>query len=63
MIEIKNQEITDNSDVDDVSKFPRRDNFFHDESLELPGRTIFIQYFWNMFLKWIKKFNKTFRNL
>ena len=45
MIEIKNQEITDNSDVDDVSKFPRRDNFFHDESLELPGRTILIQYF------------------
>ena len=55
MIEIKNQEITDNSVVDDVSKFPRRGNFFHDESLELPGRTILIQYFWNMFLKWIKK--------
>ena len=42
MIEIKNQEITDNSVVDDVSKFPRRGNFFHDESLELPGRTILI---------------------
>ena len=57
MIEVKNQEITDNSNVDDVSKFPRRDNFIHDNTLELPGRTILISNIYKIYFSKILTFN------
>ena len=57
MIEIKNQEITDNSNVDDVSRFPRRDNFIHDNTLELPGKTILIFNIYKIHFSKILTFN------